>query len=335
MILFQKYKNILLVFVLLGGAFFYFYQGIYWPPSSISEKKIFSIKSGAGVKEIAQNLEREGFVKKDFFFSFYVYFSKSDRNLKAGKYFLNSSMTVPEIAAKIMSGEADAEKMTIVEGWNLKNIAEQLERMELLSSKEFFDIAEKKDFSQEFDFLKDKSQDKSLEGYLFPDTYFISAGESAEAIVRKMLANFSEKLSQPLRAEISRQKKTIFEIITMASLIEKEVRIKEEKELVSGILWKRLKESHRLEVDAIINYITGKNSASASFVDLAIDSPYNTYKYYGLPPGPISNPGLESILAAIYPKESEYWFYLSTPDGKTLFSKTLDEHNLKKAKYLR
>lgn len=335
MILFQKYKDILLVFVLLGGSFFYFYQSIYWPQSAAVEKKIFSIESGAGVKEIAKNLEQEGFIKKNFFFWLYVLLKKHDRNLKAGKYFLSPSMSVSEIAVRIMSGEADAEKITIVEGWNLKNIAEQLERMELLSPKEIFDITEKKDFSQEFDFLKDKPKNQSLEGYLFPDTYFVSRGESVEIIIRKILANFGEKLSQPLREEISRQQKTIFEIITMASLIEKEVRTKEEKKLVSGILWKRLEEGYRLEVDATINYITGKNNTSASFVDLAIDSPYNTYKYYGLPAGPIANPGLESILAAIYPKESNYWFYLSTPEGETLFSRTLAEHNIKKTKYLR
>ena len=162
-----------------------------------------------------------------------------------------------------------------------------------------------------------------------------------------MLDNFDKKLTQDLRKEISRQSKTIFEIVTMASMLEKEVKDFEAKKLVSGILWKRLENGISLQVDATITYLAGKKTthpegvasrpygARISIEDLQIDSPYNTYKYKGLPLGPISNPGLESILAAIYPKESDFWYYLSTPDGKTIFSKTLQEHNLAKAKYLR
>ena len=121
----------------------------------------------------------------------------------------------------------------------------------------------------------------------------------------------------------------------MASLIEKEVKTPEDKKIVSGILWKRLENSIPLQVDATISYITGKKGDSVSIEETKIDSPYNTYKYKGLPLGPISNPGLESIIASIYPENSDYWYYLSTPEGKTIFSKTLEEHNIAKAKYLK
>jgi len=120
----------------------------------------------------------------------------------------------------------------------------------------------------------------------------------------------------------------------MASLIEKEVKTKEDKEVVSGILWKRLKNNIPLQVDATITYLTGKKTTKIPLEDLQIDSLYNTYKYKGLPLGPICNPGLDSIKTAIYPKNSEYWYYLSTPEGATIFSKNLEEHNIAKAKYL-
>jgi UPF0755 protein len=137
-----------------------------------------------------------------------------------------------------------------------------------------------------------------------------------------------------LRREIKNQDKIIFNTLIMASLLEKEVRSYEDKQLVSGILWKRLNHGWPLQVDATLAYITGKKSSELTKEDLELSSHYNTYKYSWLP-GPICNPGLESILAALNPKESQYWYYLSTPEGKTLFSETLGEHNIKKAKYLK
>ncbi|MEK7149015.1 MAG: endolytic transglycosylase MltG, partial [Patescibacteria group bacterium] len=180
-----------------------------------------------------------------------------------------------------------------------------------------------------------------LEGYLFPDTYRLYKDASADDVIRKMLGNFDRKLTKDMRNEIILQRKTIYEIVTIASLIEKEVKSPEDKVLVSGILWKRLQLKIALQVDASIIYIktNGRSQLNGGekvlYEDLKIDSPYNTYKYRGLPPGPISNPGLESIEAAIYPKQSPYLFYISTPDGKTIYSKTLEEHNTAVAKYLR
>jgi len=185
----------------------------------------------------------------------------------------------------------------------------------------------------EFKFLKDKPLDKNLEGYLFPDTYNIEKNDGVKKIVEKMLENFGIKLDSQLREEIQKQGKSVFEIITMASLIEKEVRIYIDKETVSGVLWKRLDSNMPLQVDATIVYVTGKKTVSKE--ETKIDSLYNTYKYLGLPFGPICNPGLDSIKAAIYPKESKYWYYLSTLEGETIFSRTLEEHNMNKAKHLK
>ena len=148
-----------------------------------------------------------------------------------------------------------------------------------------------------------------------------------------MIVNFDKKLNSDLRQQILEQKKTIFDVITMASLLEKEVRTLEDKKIVSGILWKRLSVGMALQLDCTVNYVTGKNHPGVLIKDTKINSPYNTYKYPGLPKGPISNPGMNSIIATLNPTKTDYWFYLT--DGTTHFSKTAEEHSAKKAKYLK
>jgi UPF0755 protein len=329
-------------FILFLAIFFliFIFEGIFLPKDSLASWKIFEIQKGEGFLEISTNLEKEKIIREDLYFNLFVLLTGNYKKLQAGKYLVSPSMTIPEIAKKFVLGNVIEEKITIIEGWNLKEIADFFEKKGICKRKDFFEIT-KKDFSTEFDFLKDKPKELSLEGYLFPDTYYIKPQEARdkreeiEDIVRKMLKNFDRKLNQDLREEIKRQGRTIFEIVNMASMLEKEVKSFEDKKLVSGILWKRLEKGIPLQVDATITYITGKKTIKIPKEDLEIDSPYNTYKYKGLPLGPICNPGLESILAAIYPEESEYWYYLSIPSGKTIFSKTLKEHNLAKAKYLK
>ena len=150
-----------------------------------------------------------------------------------------------------------------------------------------------------------------------------------------MLANFERKITPELKQEMARQKRTLFAVLTMASLLEKEVKTYEDKQLAAGLLWKRLESSWPLQVDATLTYLIGRSSSELTKGDLTTDSLYNTYKYQGLPLGPICNPGLESIEAAVYYKESPYWFYLTNLEGEAIFSRTLQEHAANKYKYLR
>jgi UPF0755 protein len=301
------FKGFFTFLFLILLAVFFFCWGIFIPKDKAGKEKIFSIEKGQGLFEIGKNLEKERLIKSKIFFDFYVILIRKEKNLQAGKYFLSSSMNIPQIAQKIISGDIAKVKVTIPEGFTVREIEERL-GIEL--------------------------PEENLEGYLFPDTYYFPIDVSGEEVIKIMRENFEKKIS-PYKEKIEKSGRSLQEIITMASLLEKEVKTKEEKEIVSGILWKRLKAGIPLQVDATITYITGKKTTKIPLEDLQIDSPYNTYKYKGLPPGPICNPGLESILAALYPKESEYWYYLSTPEGKTLFFKTLEEHNLAKAKYLK
>ncbi|MCD6147879.1 endolytic transglycosylase MltG [bacterium] len=323
--------------ILVGGILFllllFFWQGIFLPKNGAKEQKLFSVKKGDSAFEIGKNLEEEKLIKSRIFFDLYVVLTNKAEKLKAGSYYLSPSFSVKEIVQKITRGQTIRIKITIPEGFRLSQIEEKL-RTSLSDLKV-------KDFKREFSFLESAPDNASLEGFLFPDTYYFSGEETNRQIVDKFLRNFDKQLKPDLREEIKKQGKTIFEIIIMASLIEKEVRDDNEKALVSGILWKRLKSRMPLQVDATLVYIC-KNCKGLNFSQMRkkigemkiIDSPYNTYKYLGLPPAPICNPGLESIKAAVYPKESQYWYYFSSSDGKTFFSRTLFEHNFKKARYL-
>jgi UPF0755 protein len=319
--------GIFLVFVL----FFICFE-VYVPVNPGShETIIYTAKKGMGDDEIAKDLETLRIIRSNYFFRIYVVVSLQHSSLKAGEYNLSPKMSIYQIAKKMAQGDVIKDKVVILEGWDSGDIGKYLESKGICKQNYFVALTQK-DHSDEFDFLKDKPKTVGVEGYLFPDTYQISKGETCEEILDLMLSNFGKKLTPALREEIAKQKKSIFDIVTMASMIEKEVRKMDDKKIVSGILWKRISIGMPLQLDATINYITGKSDAGVAIKDTKIDSPYNTYKYNGLPKGPISNPGIYSITAAIYPTKTNYWFYLS--DGKTHYSETLDQHNAARAKYL-
>jgi len=348
-------KNYIFCFLFFILCFLlYVGQGIYLCKNSLGTGQMFLIEKGDGIKEIAHNLESQEFIKDKNFFFLYIFLKGNSKKIKAGEYIISSSESISEIVEKFVKGDVIKEKIIIIEGWSIRDIAWYFENKGMFQAEEIFeiigfpladysktkDLPLPKDFSDEFSFLKDKPKNLGLEGYLFPDTYEISKKglidnhRFIEEIIKKILRNFDEKISFALREEIQKQDKTIFEIITMASLLEREVRSITDKKIVSGILWKRLKNGVPLQVDATMNYITGKKTIENFKEDVKIDSPYNTYKYRGLPLGPISNPGLDSILASVYPEDSDFWYYLSTPEGETIFSETLEKHNIARAEYL-
>ncbi len=329
--------TIVVAIILIAG--FLVWQGIYYPVDHNSnEIRKFLVKRGQDAKEIADSLERAGLIRYSFAFRTYVSITKQSNNLKAGEYELSSSMTVPDIVNKIASGAMVKKSVTIIEGWTIKDIGDYFEKKELAIFEQLLDLDNKEEddyFKKDFAFLSDKPSGLGLEGYLFPDTYEFSPEDGLEDIVRMMFANFGSKLNSELKADILSQRKTIFEIITIASLIEKEVRTIEDKKIISGIIKNRLEVDMPLQIDATITYVTGRNSTKILKEELELDSLYNTYKYKGLPLGPICNPGMDSIKAAIYPTENDYLFYLSTPEGETIFSKTLKEHKEAINKYLK
>ena len=326
----KKISSIIVVFLLLLLFFVCFEVYVPINPSS-HETIVYTVQKGWGDDEIARDLQRLKLIRSNYFFRLYVVLSLQHSELKAGEYNLSPKMSIYQIAKKMAQGDVIRDNVVILEGWDISDIGKYLQLKGICEQNYFISLTQK-DYSGEFDFLSDKPKKAGLEGYLFPDTYQIAKGENCEDVLSAMLGNFDNKLTPPLRAEIKKQNKSIFDVVTMASLLEKEVRKLDDKKIVSGILWKRLSIGMPLQLDCTVNYVTGKSDASCTIKDTKIDSPYNTYKYKGLPKGPISNPGMDSITAAIYPKNTNYWFYLS--DGITHFSETLAQHNAARVKYL-
>lgn len=318
---------------------------IFLPHTSFLENKEVEISPGLGSRKIGQLLKREGVIRSKWIFVFYATLWNEASDLKPGTYVFSERDSLYTVEKTLFLGGKNEISAVIPEGWDSKDIAVYLNNQKIVDQKKFLELAGgtlSQDYDNRHDFLQDRPSGASLEGYLFPDTYRLAKGTNSREIISKFLANFDRKLTPELRREIAKQKKTIFETITMASLIEKEVVSEDDRALVSGILWKRLQEGMPLQVDATLVYVKSrlydtkdKNSQRISDEDKKTDSPYNTYKYPGLPQGPIANPGLSSLKAAVYPKESVYYYYLSAPDGQTVFSRTLEEHNLAKAKYLK
>lgn len=330
---------VMLLVILSASIFWYWYYttGIEKKYSDSTDVKKFVVTTGESSETISQNLKKEGLIRSSVLFDIYAWRSGFDYKLQAGEYEVPKNLSIKEIVQLLsLSREIPQNKITIIEGWKNTEIAEYLEKEGIVKSSEFFTVVSlKDDWWDDYEFLKEKPKNVDLEGYLFPDTYLIYKNASSKEIIQKMLDNFAKKITQQMLDETSALEMSLHEIVTLASIIEKEVSSNEDRELVSGIFHSRLKLGIGLQADSTVNYITGKNISRSSLDDISLDNPYNTYKYKGLPPGPINNPGLSAIRAAIYPKSSEYLYFLTTPDGRVIYSKTFDEHVLAKRKYLR
>ncbi|HPT08254.1 MAG TPA: endolytic transglycosylase MltG [bacterium] len=345
-------KNTILCLVLIVFLFILFYlKGINSSGKGKNEQS-FIIKTGQSVDTIASNLKDNDLIKSKFIFKLYVKLSKSQSAFQAGSYQLNSTMNIKEIVYEMTQKVflKPEEKLTFIEGWNLTDYTKLIKEHSLNNASDFSKLVGEPmidyrgmeedyypyDYSSDYLFLQDKPKYYGLEGYLFPDTYRFFTDASADKIIRKMLDNFDNKLSSKMRDDIEAQGKTIYEIITMASIIEKEVQSENDMKIVSGIFWDRIKNGQALESCATLAYILGIDKAQYSYEDTRINSPYNTYINRGLPPGPIANPGLKAIEASIYPEYTDYNYFLSDPaTGKTIFSITYQEHLSNKNKYIK
>ncbi|WKZ29065.1 MAG: endolytic transglycosylase MltG [Patescibacteria group bacterium] len=317
------------------------------PVSKDAKSVVYIVNPGDGARVIAEGLEKAALIRSERYFLFTVWRRGSQAKFAAGAFELSPSMTTGEIEKMLTGGKpiSNERNVTVLEGWTIDDIAEYLENEGVASQKEFYaevgksatfaKAGELPDWAASYPALAGLPATASLEGYLFPDTYRIYADGGAKALVRRMLDNFETKLTPELRAEIAASGRSIRDIVIMASVIEREVRGAEDSAMVSDVFWKRVDAGWGLEADSTVNYITGHSKPSVSYAETRIDHPWNTYKYRGLPAGPIGNPGMTAIIAAIRPKSNPYWYFLTDEAGTVYYGKTLDEHNANKAKYLR
>ncbi|MBU1131981.1 endolytic transglycosylase MltG [Patescibacteria group bacterium] len=330
----RKIKILFSLIILAGiaGLFLYFHE-INAVNSNQYGDKTFIIEKGQGVETITRNLVDEGFLEQPFWFKLYVWKMGYETRFVDGEYDLRTDLSVKQLLEKFMTGQRTKEtEIKIIEGWSVDDIDEYLAEGNLIERNELVKYG--KDYSSEdWDFLFDRAKDASLEGYLYPDTYRVFKQTSLDAIVEKMLFNFDNKLTDEMRAEIKKQKKSIFKVVTLASIVEKEMFGYENRRVVAQVFWDRIDKGIPLQSDATVNYITKKGTTRPSLDDTKIDNPYNTYKYYGLPPGPICNPSIEAIRAVIYPADTDYLYFLTTPENEIIFSRTYDEHLRNARKY--
>lgn len=315
--------------------------------SSDNTSVSFQIKKGETVKKIADNLEKKNLIKNSFSFYLYAKLNHLGENIVAGRFILTKAMNTPKILEALSNISKAEYVLTVQEGLTIKDIDAKLVELELIKSGDFIQAVKNFNNWEAYPFLDKNTLSKlilPLEGYLYPDTYFLDPSNfKSSSVIEMMLNNFAKKFDAkaPCRTGCAAakdqkliKKHTINQIITMASIIENEVRNDKDRKTVSGILWKRFESKWPLGADATLLYITKDRTIDAK--DLAINSPYNTRKNQGLPPGPICNPSINSIEAAMFPVASDYWFYLTTLDtGKVIYAKSNDEQNANRAKYLK
>jgi len=294
------------VFILMVVGFLYL-KTLFLAPSNDSKIISFMVDKGSSVTKISNNLKNEGLIKNALVFKYYVQFTGVQNKIQAGEFDLSRNLTLTQIIEKLKKGPTEI-LVTIPEGLRREEVAEK-----------FTSTLNKDDaFRREFLNLS-----AGKEGYLFPESYLFPKEATATQIINRMTSTFDKKI-----------KDVTYKQLIVASLLERETFADSEKPIVAGIIYKRLENDWPLQIDATLQYIKGDWKPVYS-IDKELNSPFNTYKNLGLPPSPICNPSLSSILASISPETSEYWYYIHDNDGKIHFAKDLDEHNANIAKYLK
>lgn len=307
--------------------------------SESTQRISVTIPSGSSSARIAEILEEKGVIRSPFAFLHYARKEGKAASLQAGTFIVQTSMSAQEIVDILSTGKTQEQSVTIPEGYTVEDIDRLLIEKQLIAEGDFMECARTCDFSS-FDFLPDiknaAARGGKIEGYLYPDTYFVDASTFKSTLfAERMLGVFRTKIIHALKADILASGRSLHEIVTMASLVEEETRTNAERPIVAGILWKRFDEGMGLYVDASNRYILHKPTGTITASDLDMDSAYNLRKYRGLPPTPIANPSIASIRAALHPESSPYYYYLHGSDGVIRYAITNDEHNVNKAKYLR
>lgn len=281
---------------------------------------LVAIPAGSGVRQIGGILKEKGLINSNLLFSL---LSRGwDRQLKAGEYNLSADMGTYRILDVLRSGKTALVQVTVPEGLTFRQIGALLDSKGLADAQRFETLCRDREW-----FEKLGIREKDLEGYLFPETYHFEKNTSEEKIVKTMVAEFFQRFDSTRRQSAQEIGMSVHQVVTLASLIEKETAVGSERTLISAVFHNRLKKRIRLECDPTVIYALENFDGNIKKKDLSIDSPYNTYRYHGLPPGPIANPGEDSIHAALHPAPMQLYYFVSKNDGTHHFSKTFSEHN--------
>lgn len=302
-------------------------------PSS-SAMSAFTIAKGENFLSVGSALASKKIISSAFAFDAYVFFTGHEHRLESGEYVLSPSMALSQITSELSGGVVigQFEVVRIREGGTIAQLGSQLQAQGLGTAAEFqaqVDVA-----SQTYGYMGENLATKSLEGYLFPDTYFISQKNPDPDLISEALNNFSEKVT-PLMPQVQASGISLHDVVTLASIVEKEVSRDADRKIVAGIFLKRLSIGMPLESNATLGYVLGGNTSMLSTGDLQTNSPYNDYAHAGLPPTPIGSPSLSSIQAVLDPTKTDYLYFIAAPDGTVVYASTLAQQDANIQKYLR
>jgi UPF0755 protein len=290
--------------------------------------EIVTIAQGQGLRSIAATLEEKGLIRHAWAFRFQAYLARSAAGLKAGTFQLATDMSTAEMVAALASGKSSMRKTTFPEGLTLQACANLLAKAEVCSVPDLYGAAST-DAVDKLLGTRLPASAGDAEGFLFPDTYFFATGDDPDRIVASMVGAFKQKFYDPDWVPASTQKPwgSLYQVVILASLVEKEAQADSERPLIAGVLLGRIRKGMRLQCDATVQYALLTHHERLTLADLKVPSPYNTYLHKGLPPGPICNPGLPSLQAALHPQATDYLFYVARPGQKThVFTRTFEEH---------
>ena len=306
------------------------------PGGGASDELVFEIRPNQTLRIVTRGMVADGLARSALALELYGRMNGYETGLQAGRYLVSPSMSPVEILQKIRSGDAvfDEITITIPEGWSLNDVQSYFEELGLFPREQFEPAVVMQPAYRDIAILADLADDTILDGYLFPDTYRIFRDSTPQSIVRRMLANLQRRVSGRILDEIAAQDRTLHDVLTLASIVQKEANDATQMPDVAGVFWNRLRIRMRLESDATVNYVLGTSRRQPTFADTAVVHPYNTYVIFGLPPGPIGNPGMDAITASLWPAEHDYYFFLHPIDGRIVLSRTFQEHLANKARYL-
>lgn len=316
----------LLALILCTFGALYFGYFLVSPSGTEKGEEIFVVEKGSGLRTVATQLEERGLIKGRNLFMLWAYVKGGARDIKAGEYSFNQSMAPVKILHMLTSGAVKTYSFTVPEGLAAEQIADLLERRNLVNKRDFLYLVHDKNLVTSYNV-----DGQSLEGYLFPDTYVISGGMGARDLIDLMVNRFWEVFSSLVRKQ--KLAMPVKDIVTLASIVEKETGLAEERSVIASVFLNRLKKKMRLESDPTVIYGLKDFNGDLKRKDLRSANPYNTYIHRGLPPGPIANPGREALKAVINPAETNYLYFVSKNDGSHHFSSNLREHNRAVYKY--
>ena len=305
----------------LGAALVGYLTDDALPPEEIMYVKV---KSGMNARDVGAILKKRGVVENRWEFWLKAKLNGYESKFKTGSYAFTPGMSVDEVLEKLTEGATEVFRFTIPEGFSVKDTAKRLGKEGIVNEKEFLSLAE--NFAPYGYMERNSLADYRAEGFLFPDTYVIDTDATTEDIMAMMARNFDNRLTEEMRQRAEDMGLSIYELVTLASLIEKEARYDEDRPVIAQVFLKRLQLNMPLQSDATLQYLMDVPKEDVSIEDTKLDSPYNTYQNAGLPPGPIANPGMAAIEAALYPADTDYLYFVADREGHNHYSNSYDEH---------